>query len=225
MILFDDVDLLCRNPPGVETDPYQEGLQSHKVVDCLVELVAKERQRGTACVLVATAETKAGLHPRLVESRGGQHVFGKIAVLHPPSAVCLCLCVSVCVWCGHVWCGVRVHRVCACASFSIQCSFAFDSERTNRDTGGCPGKSEGALLTESKAAKRAWTSDRGLFSMGPCCCCGAVPECFGAKDSWWGGGRGREGVEEGREEEGCGYSDSKWKIVIGGCCACVPQER
>ena len=87
VILFDDMDLLCCSPPGPESDPYQEGPQSHKVVDCLVELVGRERQRGTACVLVATAETKEGLHPRLVGSRGGQHVFGKIAVLHPPSMV------------------------------------------------------------------------------------------------------------------------------------------
>ena len=87
VILFNDMDLLCCSPPGVESDPYQEGPQSHKVVDCLVELVGREWQRGTACVLVATAETKEGLHPRLVQSRGGQHVFEKIAVLHPPSMV------------------------------------------------------------------------------------------------------------------------------------------
>ena len=134
MILFDDLDLLCRSPLGVESDPYQEGSLSHKVVDCLVDLLAKERQRGTACVLVATAETKEDLHPRLVGSQGGQHVFGKVAVLHPPSAVCVCgvyvyvMCVwiracGMCgvnfcngvmfvVWCVRVWCVCSV--LCAC---------------------------------------------------------------------------------------------------------------
>ena len=53
------------------------------------------------------------------------------------------------------------------------------------------------MFTDSKATKRAWTSDGGLLSAGPCGCGGAVPECLGAEDAWWGrrkeGGEGEEG--------------------------------
>ena len=113
---------------------------------------------------------------------------------------------GVCTWCVHVVCA---RGVCSwCVKLGIYLSFAFDSERAIRDFGGCHGNSEGALLPDSKAAKRAWPSNRGLPCLGLCGRGGAVSECLGAEDGWW-VMEEREGEEEGRGEGGKGRGEGR----------------